>query len=87
MESCKIYSVGKIHRQLFRARLRRLRVARYELRGKNAFVSFFYRDSLRFYPVNPQPVTRNRFSLFFNGGLRVSSTILKIKIVKIFEIW
>jgi hypothetical protein len=59
---------SKIHRQLFRTRRRRLRVASCELRVKNALVSLFNRNSLRFYPVNPQPVTRNRFSLFFDGG-------------------
>ena len=43
-----------------------------ELRVKNALVSIFNRNSLRFYPVNPQPVTRNRFSLFFDGGFWLS---------------
>jgi hypothetical protein len=59
-------------RQLFRTRRRRLRVASYELRGKNAFVPFFYRDSLRFYPPYPQPATRNRLSFFFDGGFCVT---------------
>jgi hypothetical protein len=65
---CQYPNTPKIHRQLFRTRRRRLRVASCELRVKNALVSLFNRNSLRFYAVNPQPVTRNRFSLFFDGG-------------------